>query len=440
MKFFKSTVLTFISNIFGFGISMITTILLSRLLGASGKGVIGVSNNIIAFSMLILGLGFEAANIFFVGKDKKNINNILGYNLIICGFSFIILLIIASIHLVHPINFIFKGIDNRIIILLLFIIPMSLMKSSLINLILGLQDIVRFNKINVLDKIITFILMLISLLVFNSPLYIIFSTLLSTLIIQLILIYIVIVKYNVKPSFNFVFYKKMIGYGAKSQISNTIQMINYRLDVFIINYFLELSQVAIYQNAVSLGEALWQVSGTISTIVFPMTSNSKNIEELKGFINRVSRVTLFFIVICSIFLSIISKPLIIFLFGKEFTDAYIALILLLPGISFFSVSKILANFLAGVGKTEKNIISSSISGITTIILDLILIPRIGINGAAIASSISYIVFTLTSIYFYSRYTKSSFKSICVITKEDMSFIYTEINKFINRKIRKKING
>lgn len=437
MKFFKSTVVTFFSNIFIFGISMGTTILLSRLLGTNGKGVIGISNNIIAFSMLILGVGFEAANVFFVGKDKKNINNIVGYNLIICSFAFLVMLAILGIHLIHPINFIFKGLDMSIIILLVLIIPTNLIKSSLINLLLGLQDIIRFNKVNIADKLINFFVLLIFLLVFDSPFYVIFSTLLSTLIVEIILIYIIIIKYKVKPSLDFSISKKMMAYGFKAQISNTIQMINYRLDQFVINYYFTFSQVAIYGNAVSLGEALWQVSGTISTIVFPMTSSSKDTDELKTFINRVTRVTLFFIVICSIVLSILSRPLVIFLFGKDFANSSNALIILLPGISFFSVSKILANFLAGVGKLEKNIIASSISGATTVTLDFLLIPRIGINGAAVASSISYTVFTLITIFFYSKHTGSKFKDICIITRDDLRFIYGEVRKYIRRSIKFK---
>lgn len=432
MKFFKSTVLTFFSNIFIFGISMGTTILLSRLLGTSGKGVIGISNNIIAFSALILGIGFEAANVFFAGKDKKNINNIVGYNLIICSFSFLVMLAVLGIHLIHPISFIFKGLDMSIIILLVLIIPTNLIKSSLINLLLGLQDIIRFNKVNIADKLVNFFLLLIFLLVFDSPFYVIFSTLLSTLIVGITLIYTIIIKYKVKPSLDFSISKKMMAYGFKAQISNTIQMINYRLDQFVINYYFTFSQVAIYANAVSLGEALWQVSGTISTIVFPMTSSSKDTDELKIFINRVTRVTLFFIIICSIVLAILSRPLVIFLFGRDFANSSNALIILLPGISFFSVSKILANFLAGVGKIEKNIIASSISGVTTVALDFLLIPRIGINGAAVASSISYTVFTLITIFFYSKHTDSKFRDICIITKEDLHFIYGEIRKYLGR--------
>jgi stage V sporulation protein B len=430
MKFLKSTLITFFSNIFIFAISIGTTIITSRLLGPTGKGILGVANNVIAFALIILGIGLESANIFHIGKDSNNKNKIIGYNIAIFFGSFIIMILIYMINSIFKLDILLKGLSNDIVIILVIIVPLTLIKSGFINLLLGLQDVAAYNKINILDRILSFIFLVIFILIFKSPFWIIFSTLISSIIVQVILIFILINKYDIKPSFDVKLSKDMFVFGFKSQVSNIIQLLNYRLDVFIINIYLPISQVGIYSNAVALGETMWQVSGTVATLVYPMTSNAADKIELKNFINKVTRITLYIVGLCSIILVLISKPVILLLLGKDFIKSSDALVLLIPGIWLFSISKILSNYIAGIGMMEKNIIASSVSCLCTVVLDLILIPKIGINGASIATSISYISFTIIILYYYMKITKSRLFEILILKKEDIIEIKGYIINFI----------
>jgi Na+-driven multidrug efflux pump len=53
-------------------------------------------------------------------------------------------------------------------------------------------------------------------------------------------------------------------------------------------------------------------------------------------------------------------------------------------------------------------------------LDLLLIPVLGINGAAIASSISYIVATISIIFSYTRITGNPLRGLLIPTKSDFA--------------------
>lgn len=58
---------------------------------------------------------------------------------------------------------------------------------------------------------------------------------------------------------------------------------------------------------------------------------------------------------------------------------------------------------------------------TMIVMDLLLIPRFSINGAAMGSSISYIAATIFVIYIYIKITKNSLKSLFIPLKSDFIF-------------------
>lgn len=435
MKFIKSTFITFICNVFIFGVSIITTILTSRMLGTHGKGVLGVSNNIITFSLIILGFGISASNVFFIGKDKKKLNNILGSNLIVAIISIFAVIIVYILNLKYEFGA-FKGVNNKLIITVFIIIPIINLKTLLISVFLGLQDIVNYNKANIVDKIVTFLMLVVAIFLFKSVYAVVMSGLIASAVMVILILYILKCKYKYKFSFEPSMFKEMMKYGIKAQIGNVIQTLNYRLDIFIINYYLPIAQVGIYTNAVALGETLWKITGSVGTVIFPMTTHSKNKVEMKDFINKVTRMSFHLIILGAIVLVIISKPLIYVLLGKDFLPAANALKFLIPGISVFSISNILSNYIAGVGQIEKNIISSSVSCVLTVVLDVMLIPVMGINGAAIGTSISYIVFTMITIGFYNRITGSKLSDILVLKKSDIVEIKNGIEKVV-QKIKKR---
>lgn len=437
MKFLKSTVITFITNIFIFTVSILTTIVTSRMLGPDGKGVLSVANNVITFLILILGFGLEASNVFYIGKNKKNVNSALGVNLAIALFSSVILVLMYFLNLKYNLKFL-KGLDDKTLIVVFLTIPILNFKSTSISILLGLQEVIKYNKVNIIDKITTFILLIIFIFSLKTPYWVIVSNAISVIVMLIILMYILINKKSYRITFDNILFKDMIKYGIKNQIGNIIQLLNYRLDVFIINYFLPVAQVGIYTNAVALGETMWQVSGSVATVVYPMTTNSTDKLKMKDFINKTTRITFYIVLICSLVLVLLSKPIILILLGKDFLGSADALIYLIPGISVFSISKIIANYIAGVGMLEKNIIASTVSCIATVILDLILIPRIGIIGASIATSISYIVFTIIIISFYVKITDSKISDLLVLTREDIKDIRCKVHELYS-KILKKLN-
>lgn len=433
MGFTKSVTITFFSNLLLFFLSILTTTLLSRLLGPAGKGVVDVANNFLTFATLILGLGLAASNVFYLGKNKHNLSRVIANNIFLTVISLIVLIPFYFLNAHYHFQFL-RGVGNLQMLIVLLAVPFANFKASMLNVLLGLQDVVEYNRINVIDKILNVILLVAFLLYVVSPTSALLATLLGSVAISIWEI-VILAKRVLRTSIfrlDWLLMRQMLGYGLKAQVGNIIQRLNYRLDVFIVNYFLPISQVGIYGIAVALGETLWGVSGSIATIMFPIASASTDKREMSVFTNQVTRVSFALIVFFSLCLALISRPLIVLWFGAKFVTATAALLWLLPGIAIFSVSNILANYLAGVGLVEKNIYSSIVSGIVTIVLDLIFIPKIGINGASIATSLSYITFTMMTLYFYIRYTQSRLADVLVLKGEDVAVI----REAVRRKLRK----
>jgi O-antigen/teichoic acid export membrane protein len=99
-----------------------------------------------------------------------------------------------------------------------------------------------------------------------------------------------------------------------------------------------------------------------------------------------------------------APPLIPLVYGKQFAHAGIVARALLPGIVAYSMMPTLATFFSQqLGRPRIPLIFSTISTVICAVLTVILLPRFGIVGGAIATSVSYcLAFTAAVIYFVRR--------------------------------------
>ncbi|HDD72740.1 MAG TPA: hypothetical protein ENG00_01455, partial [Candidatus Aenigmarchaeota archaeon] len=92
------------------------------------------------------------------------------------------------------------------------------------------------------------------------------------------------------------------------------------------------------------------------------------------------------------------------LFGKEAVKASAPFIILSLGFFLFSVFGLSNTVVFVVGKTKTLMLITSVCSVTNLVLNILLIPLIGINGAAMATSISFTLISIMGVAFCYRYT------------------------------------
>ena len=87
-----------------------------------------------------------------------------------------------------------------------------------------------------------------------------------------------------------------------------------------------------------------------------------------------------------------------------------------------TLSKIISANLAGIGLPQYATYASGITIIITVILDILLIPTYGIGGAAIASTIAYLLSAALMVMWFSREANITWVEVVFIRKEDISML------------------
>lgn len=169
-----------------------------------------------------------------------------------------------------------------------------------------------------------------------------------------------------------------------------------RIDQVMLKHLIDSSAVGLYDAAVRIAEVWLFVPGIIASSLFPAILNAKktSIYEYK---KRLIFLTILLIIIAFIVAglsTIISKTLIILLYGPDFlASAAIFSIYIWSGI-FVSISVVLHYFLLAENKRKLIFLSSLGTMILNVCLNIILIPTLGITGAAWATLISYAILIL----------------------------------------------
>lgn len=178
------------------------------------------------------------------------------------------------------------------------------------------------------------------------------------------------------------------------------------MDSFAIGFFKTAVEVGVYNAAVPIALLLGTVPALFLQLFFPLITkeySKKNfglIEQLSKQIGKwIFVLNLPFIIIMFLF----PGAIINLFFGSEYIAAANSLRMLSIGFFFYSIFILSENFLSMMGKSKTILLNLIIASTVNIILNLILVPRYGINGAAFSTMLSYIIWSLLSFFVARHY-------------------------------------
>lgn len=402
-KFVSDVGVTFVASAVAMLLGFPITVLLGRYLGADDLGLYRMVNTIFGTIMLFATIGIPAAITKYVAEFRDN-DEKLG-QIVSAGLITSILLGLLSFISIYVSAGLFAAVFHMpelsgLLKILAFAFPFSIVTSILLGLLNGLREMTKNAWISIIQSV--SMLALTFLLVFNygvngAVVGIVFSSVLTTLIL------IFVQKISNLSFANFFDNSiQLINFGSKTVFSNAINLINYQADILMIGYFMTKTDVGVYSVAVMFAKLIWILPDSIQRITFPLISEyhaKKMNESIDTLVDKCMKYSCLFLVFCTTFFVFFGKELVTVTLGTEFAHSYSPLIVLLIGTLFFGITKSVGSIFASVGKVSLVYKIPLVSAILNIILNIVLIPIYGMNGAAIATTVSLIVSTALMIYF-----------------------------------------
>lgn len=400
IDYLKKSLVTYASQILRLLLVAGSNIIIARYLGPSGKGILTLIMSFLSIVVMLGMVGLDEANVYFISSKKTSHRKIFThalYQTIILSILCLIIFVIIKDWILHNV---LKGITLQYFYILLVLIPFYFFNQHTRTMLLGNKSIYSFNLYVIAQFLILFIIQLVFI-----PRYGLFGGVLSIIVTAIILTLsgiILLVKQGA-PSFkiDLSVLKKSYSYGIRSQLGLVSSFLNRRLDLFIVNYFLNPYQVGLYAIAVAVAELPWHIPAATATVLFPWIADKPK-KEAAMFTAYVLRNVFFITVIVVILLILFGELIITILFGETFRESVILMYTLLPGILGLGITKILGAHFQGSGRPELGTLMVAFSLVETIILDIILIPKMGTLGAAVASSVAYVTSALIGLFIFTK--------------------------------------
>lgn len=420
---FSNISLTLVRQIIATLLQVLLIIYLTNYYGAKIVGYYSLGLVIPTLFTQIFSLGIFYSNIYYISSGRYDLSYIWPitrdsvFLMAVIGISFGLLLI-AFLY-----DILFSGIPSFVIYTMLCIFPLAMTNESISSLFVAIEDFQSYNIVILLQPLLLLIVITLSLIcdVTNFQ-YFLMLILASYIISTCFALYKISQKVDLlaRARGHLDYLRIAVKYGLKIQVSNAIVLLNYRIDIIILNYFVGPAVVGVYTIAARLVEQLWVISSVVTAVILPRMSALKDNEKLRLHLTALlSKIVLYITLLGSLALMIVAKPVIAIVFGEEFVEASIIINYLLPGVVFFASGRVITNSMIARDMAEINLYIASAMFVVNFTGNLILIPKYGVFGAAAATSISYLFVYLAALYFEKKFFKSKITSYIFINSDDI---------------------
>lgn len=183
---------------------------------------------------------------------------------------------------------------------------------------------------------------------------------------------------------------RVVGHGLRMHTAYIAFFLLLRSDVFLVNELLDLRDVGLYSLAVLFAELVWTVAASLALAALPFQSVA---DAGEGAAATLQTVRVCLMVAFTLALGCVSTLWWILptVYGRDFAAAYGPMVVLLPGIIAMTIVRPLWNWLLREGRSGRIVVLFVSAFALNIVLNVVLLPEIGLYGASVASSISYVL-------------------------------------------------
>ena len=413
-------------DIFLFITNLITGVVVARKLGPDTMGFWIILQMIPTYAETFGRMKFDIAAVYYLGRNKYTIGDMV--------FSLNMLAIITSSIIIAPFIWKFDWFYNllfsnsvtsvsSLIYIMLAQVPLLFLYMNYSYLFIYREDVKRYNMMVVIKALLSSTIAISLLVFFNAGLFaVVFSSVFSTFSG---LLYGIIKFGRIEkkgPLLNFPIIKDLIAYGSKLYLAGIISSLNAYVTNLIVVFYLLPAQVAFFNMAQNKGILLNKVPDAMSTILFPRVSKMDDNNLSAQLVAKAFRIILLILSVVGLLALIFIKPLVYILYGRVYLPMVFPFWILLPGLVLSGAAGVLNQYFTGIGRADLTAKIPILPFLLQVIIAILIIPVLGLSGAAIAFLISVLCLSALQIIVFLNISSCTLRSDLMIRKEDVQMV------------------
>jgi O-antigen/teichoic acid export membrane protein len=209
------------------------------------------------------------------------------------------------------------------------------------------------------------------------------------------------------PKLSWTVFRRSIGIGARAYTIAFFGFLLLRIDLLMVKYMLGATEAGYYSISQVLAENTMMFPVVVGLLLFPKLSALRAREEKLQLANKALLVTAALMLPAVVIAVWAAAPIISMAFGRNFLPAVSPFAWLMPGTYFLGLETVMVQLLNSEGFPPIIVVAWIVDTIVNVALNFWAIPRYGITGASIVSSVCYFLMFLivAAVVWRRNYTR-----------------------------------
>jgi O-antigen/teichoic acid export membrane protein len=399
------------------GVTFATAVVIARELGPTGRGFYAVAATVGAIGGQFGNLGLHASNIYYVAKDRELLPALIGNTLavvfvacVVAALSGVILAICPQLSPIH----------GTLLSLALASVPVGLAYQLTQGLLLGVNDVRAYNNLECGGKLLALVLVCILAAVRSGSVELFFGVTLLSVMATFLWALLRLRRVSTDPpALSLTVFRQSIGIGIRAYIIAFFGFLLLRIDLLMVKYMLGATEAGYYSISQVLAENAMMFPVVVGLLLFPKFSAIREREEKLQLATKAVLVTAALMLPVVVIAALAAAPVISIAFGRSFLPAVSPFVWLMPGTYFLGIETVMVQLLNSEGFPPIIVVAWIADTIINIAVNFWAIPRYGITGASVASSVCYfLIFLIVSAVVWKRNYARDPAAVCVPEVDD----------------------
>jgi O-antigen/teichoic acid export membrane protein len=388
-SFGANVLLTTGTNILLILLGLTTGILAARLLGPQGRGELAAIQMWPSFLAGIAMLGLPEALAYYSAQSANRAGRYLGSAMALAALA--CLPFMGAGYIVMP--FFLSAQSAEVVVgarWYLLLLPLTALMGIPYHALRGRGDFTIWNGLRLAPGL-GWLALLSSAWLFGraEPIFLALGYLMVQLLLSCPVIYLVTRRVSGPFWPEVGTWKPMLRYGLPCVMSIVPQMLNLRLDQMLMAGFLPVQTLGLYVIAISWSNAVNPLLNALGTVLFPRITSQSDVDQRARVFAQGCRLAVVASACIAMIVALFTPWFLPLLFGERFAASVPAALVLVMAAAVLGINGVLEEGLRGFGNPDA-VLKAELGGLgVTLVALLLLLPPLGIMGAAVASVIGY---------------------------------------------------
>lgn len=396
-------------------------VILARHLGPDDRGVFALFVLIPSTVVTFVKLGITQANVYFINREKVPAGKVASNSAVLAlvlGSSVAAMVWLSRNYLQVSI---LKGVPTWAVAFALARVPLVLLDDYLYGVLQAQGHFRLYNIRQLVSEVLRLSAMVLAFYWYHLGL-------LAAVVIQFgvnvfNIIWLVVTVQQVVPfrlTLDRALLKRQLTFGLKSYVQTLTGHMLLRSDIYLVNLYLSHAEVAYYSLALRFTEMVLEIPQAVGIVLYPKLASLPE-DEVHRLTAQACRRTLLLTAVCSIFIVLLGPYVIVWWYGEAYARAAEPLIWASVGAMAMSIFVILTRDFTSQNRQFVNIAAGIPALVLNVGLNLLMIPTMGIVGAAMSTALAYSIACVILLTLFVPRARLPLRMVLIPQSADLRF-------------------